>query len=52
MSDRRLSAKLMPTFADKGCHMASVTSINELSTHNTYSVKNILGQNFQFYGAE
>jgi hypothetical protein len=24
-SDRLLSAKLMPNFADKGCHMVSVT---------------------------
>jgi hypothetical protein len=24
-SDRRLSAKLLPTFADKGCHVFSVT---------------------------
>jgi hypothetical protein len=24
-SDRRLSAKLVPTFADRGCHMVSVT---------------------------
>jgi hypothetical protein len=24
-SDRRLSAKLVPTFADKGCHVVSVT---------------------------
>jgi hypothetical protein len=24
-SDRRLSAKLMPTFADRGCHVVSVT---------------------------
>jgi hypothetical protein len=24
-SDRRLSTKLMPTFADRGCHMVSVT---------------------------
>jgi hypothetical protein len=24
-SDRRLSAKLVPTFADIGCHMVSVT---------------------------
>jgi hypothetical protein len=25
MSDRRLSAKLVPTFADRGCHVVSVT---------------------------
>jgi CBS-domain-containing membrane protein len=25
-SDRRLSAKLVPTFADRGCHMVSVTN--------------------------
>jgi hypothetical protein len=25
-SDRRLSAKLMPTFADRGCHVVSVTN--------------------------
>jgi hypothetical protein len=24
-SDRRMSAKLVPTFADRGCHVASVT---------------------------
>jgi hypothetical protein len=24
-SDSRLSAKLVPTFADRGCHMVSVT---------------------------
>jgi hypothetical protein len=24
-SDRRLSAKLVPTFADRGCHVVSVT---------------------------
>jgi hypothetical protein len=24
-SDRRLSAKLLPTFADRGCHVVSVT---------------------------
>jgi hypothetical protein len=24
-SDRRLSAKWLPTFADKGCHVVSVT---------------------------
>jgi CBS-domain-containing membrane protein len=24
-SDRRFSAKLVPTFADRGCHMVSVT---------------------------
>jgi hypothetical protein len=24
-SDRRLSAKCLPTFADKGCHVVSVT---------------------------
>jgi hypothetical protein len=24
-SDRRLSAKLVPTFVDKGCHVVSVT---------------------------
>jgi hypothetical protein len=24
-SDRRLSARLMPTFADRGCHVVSVT---------------------------
>jgi CBS-domain-containing membrane protein len=24
-SDRRLSAKLVPTFADRGCHVISVT---------------------------
>jgi CBS-domain-containing membrane protein len=24
-SDRRLSAKLVPTFADRGCHLVSVT---------------------------
>jgi hypothetical protein len=24
-NDRRLSAKLVPTFADKGCHMVSET---------------------------
>jgi hypothetical protein len=24
-SDRRLSAKWLPTFADKGCHMVSMT---------------------------
>jgi hypothetical protein len=26
-SDRRLSAKLLPTFADKGCHVVSVTDL-------------------------
>jgi hypothetical protein len=26
-SDRRLSAKLMPTFADRGCHVVSVTDL-------------------------
>jgi hypothetical protein len=25
LSDRRLSAKLVPTFADRGCHVVSVT---------------------------
>jgi CBS-domain-containing membrane protein len=25
LSDHRLSAKLVPTFADRGCHMVSVT---------------------------
>jgi hypothetical protein len=25
-SDRRLSAKLVPTFADRGCHVVSVTN--------------------------
>jgi hypothetical protein len=25
LSDRRLSAKLVPTFADRGCHEVSVT---------------------------
>jgi hypothetical protein len=25
LSDRRLSAKWLPTFADKGCHVISVT---------------------------
>jgi hypothetical protein len=28
-SDRRLSAKLVPTFADEGCHMVSVTNPHE-----------------------
>jgi hypothetical protein len=28
-SDRRLSAMLVPTFADKGCHMVSVTVVEE-----------------------
>jgi hypothetical protein len=27
-SDRRLSAKLVPTFADRGCHMVSVMDQN------------------------
>jgi hypothetical protein len=27
LSDRRLSAKLEPTFADRRCHMVSVTDI-------------------------
>jgi hypothetical protein len=26
-SDRRLSAKLVPTFADRGCHVVSVTDL-------------------------
>jgi CBS-domain-containing membrane protein len=26
-SDRRLSAKCLPTFADKGCHVVSVTDL-------------------------
>jgi hypothetical protein len=30
-SDRRLLAKLVPTFADKGCHMISVTSLRPYS---------------------
>jgi CBS-domain-containing membrane protein len=25
LSDRRFSAKLVPTFADRGCHVVSVT---------------------------
>jgi hypothetical protein len=25
--DRRLSAKLMPTFADRGCHVVGVTDL-------------------------
>jgi hypothetical protein len=25
LNDRRLSAKLLPTFADRGCHVVSVT---------------------------
>jgi CBS-domain-containing membrane protein len=25
LNDRRLSAKLVPTFADRGCHVVSVT---------------------------
>jgi hypothetical protein len=25
LSDRRLSAKLVPTFAERGCHVVSVT---------------------------
>jgi hypothetical protein len=27
LSDRRLSAKLVTTFADRGCHVASVTDL-------------------------
>jgi hypothetical protein len=27
LSDRRLSAKLVRTFADRGCHVVSVTSL-------------------------
>jgi hypothetical protein len=27
-SDRRFSAKWLPTFADKGCHVISVTDLN------------------------
>jgi CBS-domain-containing membrane protein len=27
-SDRRLSAKWLPTFADRGCHVVSVTDPN------------------------
>jgi hypothetical protein len=26
-SDRRLSAKCLPTFADRGCHVVSVTDL-------------------------
>jgi hypothetical protein len=28
LSDRRLPAKLVPTFADRGCHLVSVTGPN------------------------
>jgi hypothetical protein len=30
-SDRRLSAKLVPTFADRGCHVVSVTDLYGLT---------------------
>jgi hypothetical protein len=31
MSNRRLSAKLVPTFADRGCHVVSMTSLRQYS---------------------
>jgi hypothetical protein len=30
LSDRRLSAKLVPTFADRGCHVVNVTATSAI----------------------
>jgi hypothetical protein len=38
-SDRRLSAKLVPTFADGGCHVASVMDLYRL--HYNIKIKTI-----------
>jgi hypothetical protein len=43
-SDRRLSAKSLPTFADKGCHVVSVTDpyghiLGFLNRNRYFSIK-------------
>jgi hypothetical protein len=46
-SDRRLSAKLMPTFADRGCHVGSMTDpysriLGFLGRSRYFSIKYLL----------
>jgi hypothetical protein len=46
LSDRRLSTKLVPTFADRGCHVVSVTDpYDRILRFLDQSVSSLWGKN-------